>query len=335
MSASLLLLCAAFLLASAGVCLFVARRAERRRARAAGAFVDQHLVSAAAAMSSAAGGAGLTRQGGAAAADPRRVTAAKRPSAGERRVETLLERFPMVENVFLRAGIEVPAAWLMLHVGGGVLAILFATLLAGAFGALPMTALVAATVSILLWWKISKREKRIIRQIPIFLDLLIRQVTVGTSLGSAFQQIAPKTAAPLGELLNRAAQLNRAGVDLDTAVKQVARLYKIEPLLMIGSVLGVSTKFGGRSDQVLERIAGFMRDIEQAQDELVALSAETRMSAWILGALPLAVATFILIFNSKFFMGMWHDPIGMKMLLGAGGLQILGSFLLYRLAKAV
>jgi len=78
-----------------------------------------------------------------------------------------------------------------------------------------------------------------------------------------------------------------------------------------------------------------MRDLEQAHDELVAMSSETRMSAWVLGALPLMVAGFLVVFNNRFFMQMWEDPLGSKMLLGAVGLQVVGSFMLYRLAKSI
>lgn len=325
MSPQLLIMCAACLLAMAGIALFWAQRAERRRTQAASAFVDLRRTQAA--NVSAEQHRGIVT-----------ATAQTTPapaSVGKKLLERPFERFPELENLFLRAGIEAHTRWLAVNISIILLITMIAGMFAGSLG-FCIVLLVSILGTIFRFWlMITRREKRIVRQIPTFLDLLVRQVTVGTSLGSAFQQIAPKTNAPLGEILNRAAQLNRAGVDLDVAVKQTARMYRVEQLLMIGSVLGVSTKFGGRSDQVLERIAGFMRDIEQAQDELVALSSETRMSAWILGALPVLVAAFLMIFNSQFFMGMWNDPLGRKMLLGAVMLQIIGSILLYRLAKSV
>ncbi|MGI4861537.1 MAG: type II secretion system F family protein, partial [Janthinobacterium lividum] len=118
-------------------------------------------------------------------------------------------------------------------------------------------------------------------------------------------------------------------------LKQIARMYGVEQLLTIGAVLGVSTRFGGRSDQILTRISDFMRDVEQAHEELLALSSETRISAWVLGLLPLALVCGLMIFNNRFFSQMWHDPMGAQMLIGAAGLQVTGSFLLYRLAKSV
>src|SRR5690606_24213796 len=116
-------------------------------------------------------------------------------------------------------------------------------------------------------------------------------------------------------------------------LRQTARQYRLHELYLVAAIVGVALRFGGRSDHVLERMAAFMRDLTQARRELVALSAEVRLSAWILALLPLGLAAFILAFNNDLFMNMWHDPVGWKLLLGAAALQIIGSYWLYRMAR--
>ena len=186
-----------------------------------------------------------------------------------------------------------------------------------------------------LWMLGQKRLQKMAVQLPGFLDSLVRLVTIGNSLGSAFQAAVPGAEEPLKSVMERAAQLNRAGMELDAALRQVARAYDFAPLFLIASVVGIGLRFGGRSDQVLDRMANFMRDLHQARQELIALSAETRMSAWIMGLMPVCVAAFIVVFNNDMFMSMWRDPSGRSMLFGAVGLQTFGSFWLYRLAKGV
>ena len=78
-----------------------------------------------------------------------------------------------------------------------------------------------------------------------------------------------------------------------------------------------------------------MRDREQAQNELVALSAETRLSAWILALLPIGLGLFMMIFNDQLFSAMLEDPAGRNLLLGAAVLELIGAVWLYRLAKSV
>ncbi|CPL55718.1 type IV pilus assembly protein [Bordetella pertussis] len=127
----------------------------------------------------------------------------------------------------------------------------------------------------------------------------------------------------------------RSGKDLDAALHQVSRQYQLRELFLVSAVIALALRFGGRSDQVLERMAAFMRDLEQARDELTALSAEVRLSAWILALLPIGLALFIIIFNNQLFMGMWHDPMGFRLLVFAMLLQAGGSYWLYRMARSV
>jgi tight adherence protein B len=295
--------------------LLLAQRANNRRGRVINAFMNQHRA--------ATIGVNVAT---ASTPEPTLVrSAGKRP----------LAQLPGLESLLLRAGVTQHQRWVVMHVVGVALAGTIALVFGGWIAASAAVFMVIALSWFRLFYIISRRRVRIVRQLPGFLDALIRQVTVGTSLGSAFQQVAAQTPMPLGELVTRSAQLNRAGIEFDLAVKQIALMYKIDELYMIGAVIGVSTKYGGRTDQVLERIAAFIRDFEQAQEELVAMSAETRMSAWILGLLPLCVCGIIVVFNNNFYSTMLHDPTGVKMLTVAGGLQILGSFGLYRLAKSI
>ena len=92
-------------------------------------------------------------------------------------------------------------------------------------------------------------------------------------------------------------------------------------------------KFGGRSDVMLDRMASLMRDLEQADRELVALSTETRLSSWILGLLPILLGGFVILAHPSYFNAMWTDPFGQRLVFIAFGLQLLGAFLLYRLAR--
>jgi len=98
-------------------------------------------------------------------------------------------------------------------------------------------------------------------------------------------------------------------------------------------VLRLSVKYGGRADVMLDRMASFMRDLEQAERELVALSAETRLSAWVLTLLPLGIGGFLIASNPHYFAWMWNDATGRKLVWLAFALQMFGAFLLYRLAR--
>ncbi|ABC37602.1 type II secretion system F family protein [Burkholderia thailandensis] len=236
-------------------------------------------------------------------------------------------------NVSNRAGVsEIRTPLVAL---GAVTA--FATLWAGLRGGLlaAVAAFVAGATLVVFWLasRMQKRRLRIVRQLPSFLDGIVRLVTLGNSVPAAFQATLQTTDAPLRGCLDHVSRMLRSGVEIDRAMVYVAALYRIKEFELVGSVLRLSVKYGGRADVMLDRMAVFMRDLEQAERELVAMSAETRLSAWVLGALPVGIGSFVIATNPKYFSAMWLDPMGRQLVYLAFILQVAGGYWLYRLAR--
>jgi tight adherence protein B len=233
-------------------------------------------------------------------------------------------------------------AWLEGAVGApivllGIAAIVVSTAVAGSVGGWPAAAGSFLLLSLLgtfaVWLRLQKFRRQLVSQLPAFIDAMVRLITIGNSTQAAFQLAIASTRAPLRAYLERAGSLVRAGVDLDRALHQLASRVHIEEMFLLASILGLGVRYGGRADLLLERVGNFMRDREQAEHELVALSAETRLSAWILGLLPVCVGAVIITLNPAYFLRMWHDSTGQYLVFGAVGLQVLGVVMLYRLAR--
>lgn len=221
--------------------------------------------------------------------------------------------------------------WGMPMCGACAVAVLAGGPAAGAIAAV----VVALGAAWLVWRRTVRLHRQMCAQLPGFLDGVVRLMTIGSAVPAAFQNAIQNTDAPLRDCLVQAVHLQRAGKELDQAVAMVARAYRFGELAMLASVLRLAARYGGRADIVMERTAAYMRDREQAQRELGALSAETRLSAWILGLLPIVVAALMFALNAGYLLAMWRDPSGQAMLLAALGLELLGAVLLYRLARAV
>ena len=219
----------------------------------------------------------------------------------------------------------------------GLAAIVALAAIAGLFGgwiaALSALTLLALLAIFAVWLRLQKFRRKMISQLPAYIDAMVRLITIGNSTQAAFQLAIATTEAPLRAQLERSASLVRAGMDLDRALHQTASNVRIEEMFLLASILGLGVRYGGRSDLLLERVGNFMRDREQAEHELLAMSSETRLSAWILGLLPVSVGAFFILTNPGYFLGMWNDGTGRMMVLSAGGFQLFGAALLYRLAK--
>ena len=208
-----------------------------------------------------------------------------------------------------------------------------AGLLGGWIAALSALTLLALLAVFAIWLRLQKFRRKMISQLPAYIDAMVRLITIGNSTQAAFQLAIATTEAPLRAQLERSASLVRAGMDLDRALHQTASNVRIVEMFLLASILGLGVRYGGRSDLLLERVGNFMRDREQAEHELLAMSSETRLSAWILGLLPVSVGAFFILTNPGYFLGMWNDGTGRMMVLSAGGFQLFGAALLYRLAK--
>ncbi|MCW6026924.1 type II secretion system F family protein [Stenotrophomonas sp. SRS1] len=232
----------------------------------------------------------------------------------------------------------MPTGWrvpLLILAGAALLAWITAARLDTAW-AVPIVLVLSALAS--GFWisrRISRLQSKLLRQLPDFLDNLVRLAALGNSLQMAFQTSAAQVPMPLRGLLDTTLSYTRSGLDLDRALAQAAQPYRLEALNVLSVVLGVSVRIGGRADQILQRMADFMRDLDQAQQELMATTSETRMSAWVLGLLPPISAVLMAITSPDFFQPIIHEPLGHKLLLWALGLEMIGGFLLYRLAKSI
>lgn len=206
-------------------------------------------------------------------------------------------------------------------------------LISGAVSALGLFAVMLMGGLFFIWLRVQAMRRQIVRQLPGFLDVIVRLIVMGHSTQAAFQTAVAGTKTPLRDHMDKAMGLVKAGMDIDQALLQVARKVRIGELFLLASILGLGVRYGGRADLLLERVAHFMRDHEEAEQELTAMSAETRFSAWILGLLPVLVGGVIVTTNGDYFARMWTDPTGQAMVIGALGLQAFGALLLYRLAR--
>lgn len=184
-----------------------------------------------------------------------------------------------------------------------------------------------------IWLRLGRRRAKMLSQLPGFLDNLVRLISIGNSLHAAFQFASNNVPQPLGAALQDVAASLNVSPDLGQAMEQLERTWGLPEFGLLAAVFRMTTRYGGRADLVLERVSAYIRDRQSAERELHALSAEVRLSAWILALLPIVVGAMIMVLNQGYFIRMWNDPIGQKMILIAAGLQIFGSFFLYRLAR--
>lgn len=182
-------------------------------------------------------------------------------------------------------------------------------------------------------WRIEHFRDQVVAQLPAFLDAISRILSVGCSLELAFRNAGEECQDPLRGIVAQVLLRTQAGLALEDAMNQVAESYAIRELNFMASVFYLGVRYGGNAQAILERITQTMRERLRSRKELLAMTAETRASAWILSALPVLVGLLTLSSNPDYLIGMWHDNAGRQLLLLAAGLQVSGMVLLFRMAR--
>ncbi|MBB4868214.1 tight adherence protein B [Pseudomonas nitritireducens] len=234
-----------------------------------------------------------------------------------------------------RAGIADMRPWFLGGSAAGVLLALFGHRLGGPLGMLGGAALALLGFHVLLNILYQRRLQKMIRQMPNFLDQVVRSLHAGRTLGDAITQAVSAADDPLREILSLVNNHVLLGISLPEALQEVAELYDVEELHVFSLGVAVNHRYGGNTTDLLENIIKVIHEREKLSRQLRAMTGETRLSAFVLAVLPVSLGGYILFTNPGYLMNMWLDSGGRWMLLTSLGLQVLGCYTLWRMLKSV
>jgi tight adherence protein B len=180
-----------------------------------------------------------------------------------------------------------------------------------------------------------QRVNAMVSQIPLFIDQVIRGLVTGRNVEGAIQLAMEDLKEPLREVIERAHKNVELGADLGEALRDMATFHNVRELHMLALAIQTSRTYGGSPREMLESVVNLIRQREQMQRELRAMTGETRITAWVLGALPTAIAGSMVFANPSYIDTMWKDPSGRTLLMSAGGWQVLGVLILWRMIKSI
>lgn len=238
---------------------------------------------------------------------------------------------PLLQRAGLAQGEFSVRPWLLAWLG----AVLLAALLAGGAAALLVLLGLPLLGYLALSLRCRRRLQRIIQQLPGLLDYSVRSLKAGRTLNDAVLGGIDATREPLRSAMLRVRRNVQLGVPLDDAVNELAELYRQDELRLFALGLRINQRHGGNASELLENLIKLIREREQGGRQLRAMTGETRITAWILGVLPLAMVGYFLLANPGYLLAMWRDSHGQMMLLFAFALQALGCLVLWRMMRSL
>ncbi len=180
-----------------------------------------------------------------------------------------------------------------------------------------------------------QRINKMVAQIPLFIDQVVRGLVTGRNVEGAIQLAMEDLRSPLREVIEKAHNNVELGADLGEALREAAIFYDVKEMHMLALAIQTSRTYGGSPREMLESVVKLIRQREQMQRELRALTGETRVTAWVLGCLPTVMAGFMIYTSPNYLGTMWDEPSGRMILMVALGFQALGGLLLWRMIKSI
>ncbi|MGG5170991.1 type II secretion system F family protein [Pseudarthrobacter sp. J1738] len=241
---------------------------------------------------------------------------------------------PVDREKMERAGLKMqPADFLLMMAAGAVLGGLIGYILSGL--ALAIVLLVAFPGGMLLWLAITtaKRQKAFADQLPDTLQMFTGSMRAGHSLLRAIDAAAAEGEAPMSQELSRIVNEVRIGRALNESMQDVAKRTGSEDFDWVAQAIEIHREVGGELAEVLDHLAETIRDRNQIQRQVQALSAEGRMSAIVLMALPIVLFVALLFINPSYAVTFTTTLPGLLMLIVAAIMLAIGGFWLSRLIK--
>jgi tight adherence protein B len=202
---------------------------------------------------------------------------------------------------------------------------------------LPLTVVAALLVGSLpllfLAWTRHKRLRTLQRQLPDALDLMARALKAGHAFSAALKMAADEIADPTATELRIVHDEVNFGVSLQQALTHLSERVPLTDLRYFVVAVLIQRESGGNLTEILGSLSRLVRERLKLFARIRVLSSEGRLSAWVLGVMPFALAALLNIFNPKFMNVMWTDPIGVAITQYLLVLMAIGILVLIKIVK--
>jgi tight adherence protein B len=177
----------------------------------------------------------------------------------------------------------------------------------------------------------TKRVGLFEEQFPEAVDLMARSLRAGHALTSALQMVGEEMQEPVGTEFRLLFDRQNFGMSLPDALKEFGnRVPLVDARFFVTAVL-IQRESGGNLSQVLDNLASVIRERFKVKRQVRVMSAHGRITGWVLGCLPIALAFILFLIQPEHITLLLTDQLGIQMLTGAVVLQVVGVLIIRRI----
>ena len=180
------------------------------------------------------------------------------------------------------------------------------------------------------------RRRRLMRfgaQLPDALDLIVRSLRSGQPLAAAIAVVAQEMADPIGSEFGIVEDEANYGLSLPDSIENMAERVGHDDMHYFVVAIRIQYGTGGNLAEVLSGLSRVIRDRFNMLNKIQAVSAEGRLSAVMLSAMPLVVFGAIMLLNSDYYLSVYDDPLFWPFIYFTLGLMALNLFVMRKLVN--
>lgn len=246
-----------------------------------------------------------------------------------------LPRVHQMDRLLLQSGLP----WNMARFQGMTLVAAIAGFLFGLIMGFPWLPIAILTLSfgavpfLYVYNSKQKRLDKVEQQLPDALDMMSRAMRAGHAFPGALKMVGDESPQPIASEFRLAFDEVNYGIPMQEALLNLATRVPSTDLRYFVIAVLVQRETGGNLSEILGNISRLIRERLKLLATIKVLSAEGRISAWILTILPFALAIVISIIHPSLMTLLWTDEMGKKMVAFAITLMIIGIFWMWNMIK--
>ena len=180
-----------------------------------------------------------------------------------------------------------------------------------------------------------RQDKAFVDVLPDGIDMIVRMIRAGLPMAGAVRVVGQEATSPVKEVFAAIADQMSVGVSFERALVAAGRTIKSEDFRFFTVASALQQSTGGNLATTLESLSVLVRRRRAGRMKAKAVTAEARMSSYVLSAIPVFIIGALAIVNPSYLAPLINDPRGNLILLMAVGSLFTGFFVMYSLMRGV
>jgi tight adherence protein B len=178
-----------------------------------------------------------------------------------------------------------------------------------------------------------RRLKAFAQQLPTALDLIKSSMEAGHTLLRGLQVVVTEFPDPISSEFRSAIEQSRLGLPLPRALEEMLKRVPQDDLRLLIVAVRVQSEVGSSLAVIVGRLSEIVRTRQRLQQQIKALTAQSKMSGIVVGFLPIVMLAAFSIIQPSYTHTLFYDPKGILILKIAGALDIMAFLSIRKLLK--